>query len=260
MRTGIGLAGLVAAVFATTAALAQRDPLATRGGWEVGLQGSTYEYEEPNFALLEGERVGATGAVTFLGPDYIHSRIEGRYSYAELDYTGSGTLRDVEDHVSELRALVGRDYRAGRFVWVPYAGLGYRYLYNDLRGVSSTGALGYRRKSRYYYVPVGVALRFPMGAGWVLAPRIEYDAFAHGKQRSYLSDTGLGFNAVTNHQRRGRGARGELALEGRRWSVSLWSHYWKIEDSDIQPIGMGLAGLEPANTTNESGVELRYRF
>lgn len=259
MRRGAAAAGLMAAVCAT-AALAQRDPLATRGGWELGLQGSAYEYEEPDFALLEGERLGATLSHTFLGPDYIHSRIEGRYSYAELDYTGSGTLRDVPDHILELRAIAGRDYRAGRFVWVPYAGLGYRYLYNDLRGVTSTGQIGYRRKSRYYYVPLGVALRVPMGERWVFAPQIEYDAFAHGKQRSYLGDTGLGFNDVTNHQRRGRGARGQLAFEGPRWSLSVWAHYWNIKDSDIQPIGLGLAGQEPANRTRESGVELRYRF
>lgn len=253
------MAGLAAAMIAG-AALAQRDPLATRGGWELGVQVSDYEYEEPNFAMFEGGRGGATGSVTFLGQDYIHTRIEARYSYAELDYTGSGTLRDVEDHILELRALVGRDFRAGRFVWVPYAGLGYRYLYNDFRGVTSTGARGYRRVSRYYYLPVGVTLRVPMGSGWVFAPRLEYDAFANGKQRSYLSDTGLGFNDVTNRQGRGRGARGELAFEGPRWSFSLWSHYWKIKDSEIQPIGLGFIGWEPENWTRESGVELRYRF
>lgn len=252
-------AGLMAATLAF-AAVAQRDPLATRGGWELGLQGSTYEYDEPSFALLEGRRIGVTGSVTFLGQDYIHSRIEGRYSYGELDYTGSGTLADVPDHLLELRAIVGRDFRAGRFVWAPYAGLGYRYLYNDLRGVSSTGALGYRRMSRYYYLPVGVTLRVPLGSGWVLAPQIEYDAFAHGWQRSYLSDAGLGFNDVSNRQGRGRGARGQLAFEGPRWSFSLWSNYWKIKDSDVQPIGLGFAGLEPANTTRESGIELRYRY
>jgi hypothetical protein len=259
MGKAAAVAGLVAAV-CTSAAVAQRDPLATRGGWEVGLQGATYEYEEPDFALLEGERLGATGSYTFLGPDHLHSRIEGRYSYAELDYTGSGTLSGVPDHILELRALVGWDYRAGRVVWVPYAGLGYRYLYNDLRGISSTGAIGYRRKSRYYYLPVGVTLRLPMGEGWVFAPQFEYDAFANGKQRSYLGDTGLGFNDVTNRQGRGRGARAQLAFEGPRWSFSLWSHYWKIKDSDIQPIGLGFVGLEPANTTRETGVEVRYRF
>jgi len=259
MRKATAAAGLMAAVFAT-AVPAQRDPLATRGGWEAGLQAAGYEYDEPFFATLEGERIGASGAYTFLGPDYLHSRIEARYSYAELDYTGSGTLADVPDHVFELRALAGRDYRAGRIVWVPYVGLGLRYLYNDLRGTTSTGQFGYRRKSRYYYLPVGVTLRIPMGGRWVFAPQLEYDAFANGKQRSYLGDAGLGLNDVTNRQGRGRGARAQLAFEGPRWGFSLWTHYWKIKNSDVQPVGFGLAGLEPANTTQETGVELRYRF
>ena len=259
MRASVAAAGLAAALWLGPAA-AQRDPLATRGGWEIGLQAAGYEYDEPFFATLEGARIGVSGAYTFLGPDYLHSRIEARYSYAELDYTGSGTLADVPDHILEARALVGRDYRAGRFVWTPYAGVGLRYLYNDLRGVTSTGALGYRRVSRYYYLPVGVTLRFPMGEGWVFAPQLEYDAFANGKQRSYLGDAGLGFSDVTNRQGRGRGARAQLAFEGPRWAVSLWTHYWKIKNSDVQPIGMGFAALEPANTTHETGVELRYRF
>jgi hypothetical protein len=40
----------------------------------------------------------------------------------------------------------------------------------------------------------------------------------------------------------------------------VWTHYWDIKNSDIQSIGGGLGLLEPANTTRESGVELRYRF
>jgi hypothetical protein len=254
MRKAATVLGLVAAAW-TCAALAQRDPLATRGGWELGLQAAGYEYDEPFFATLEGERIGVSGSYTFTGPDYLYSRLEGRYSYAELDYTGSGTLSDLPDYILEFRAIAGRDYRAGRFVWSPYAGLGYRHLYNDLRGVSSTGAAGYRRKSRYYYLPVGVTLRIPMGADWVLAPHLEYDAFANGRQRSYLSDVSPLLPDVTNRQVRGRGVRGQLAFEGARWSVSLWSHYWKIKNSDIQ-----FGGIEPANSTHETGVEVRYRF
>lgn len=252
-------AGLAVALWAGLA-LAQRDPLATRGGWELGLQGSTYEYEEPNFALLEGDRAGVVGGYTWLGPEYLHSRVEARYSYAELDYTGSGTLSDAPDHLLELRAIAGRDYRAGRIIWAPYVGLGYRYLYNDIRGITSTGHIGYRRKSRYYYVPLGVALRVPMGGGWVMVPQLEYDAFANGRQRSYLGDTGLGLRDVTNRQEDGWGARAQLMFETRRWSFGVWTHYWDIKDSDVQPIGFGLGALEPANSTRESGIELRYRF
>ncbi len=259
MRTAARVLGLVAAAW-TCVAVAQRDPLATKDGWEAGVQGSIYEYEEPNFALLEGERFGVTGAYTFLGPHYLHTRIEARYSYGELDYTGSGTMSGVPDYLFELRAVAGRDYRAGGMIWVPYVGLAYRHLYNDIRGFTSTGQIGYRRISRYYYLPVGVALRIPLGADWVMVPQLEYDAFANGKQRSYLGDTGLGFSDVTNRQAKGWGARAQLMFEERRWSFGLWAQYWDIEDSDLQSIGFGLAGLEPANKTREAGLELRYRF
>lgn len=242
------------------AALAQGDPLATRGGWEAGVQAAGYEYDEPFFATLEGERLGVSIAHTFLGRGVVHSRLEARYSVAGLDYTGSGTLSDVPDQLFEVRGIAGFDYRRGRYVWVPYVGVGYRHLYNDLRGVTSTGAVGYRRRSSYLYAPIGLTLRIPLDGAWVVAPQIEYDAFVRGQQRSYLSDVGAALPDVTNRQSRGRGTRAQLAFEGPRWAISLWSHYWKIKDSDIQPVAPGLGVLEPANTTHETGVELRYRF
>ena len=242
------------------AAFAQGERFATRAGGELGVQAATYEYDEPNFAFLEGERVGISGAYTFPGRDEVHSRIEGRYSYAELDYTGSGTIAGAPDYLVEVRALLGQDLRAGGLLWVPYVGIGLRYLYSDLRGVSSTGENGYRRRSRYLYAPIGVTLRIPLGLRWTLAPELEYDFFVDGRQRSYLQDADPALPNVTNTQSRGRGARARLGLETGRWSLSLWTHYWKIKNSDVQPIGPGVGLLEPANSTQETGVELRYRF
>jgi hypothetical protein len=263
----IGMRDAVVAIAAATwmaagqaQAPAQRNSLATKVGWELGAQAARYRYEEPGLMRLKGDRAGVAAAYTARSVGEFHARIEARVSYAELDYQGSGTIADVPDHLFELRALFGRDLRAGAVVWVPFVGLGYRSLYNDLRGTSSTGAIGYRRLSRYWYVPMGVGLRIGIGAGLVLAPQIEYDAFTHGKQRSYLGDTGLGFNDVTNRQQRGRGYRAQLMFEGRRWSIGPWMHYWKVRDSDIQPVGLGFVALEPENWTRESGVELRYRF
>jgi hypothetical protein len=256
----------MAAAFSAGTALAQvpaptaRGSLATKGGWEEGAQFARYRYEEPGLMWLKGDRSGISGAYTALGLQEVHVRLEARFSYGELEYQGSGTLRGVPDYLFEMRALVGKDMRAGGVVWVPFVGLGYRSLYNDLRGTTSTGALGYRRLSRYWYVPMGLGLRLGIGAGLVLAPQVEYDAFTSGRQRSYLGDTGIGFNDVTNRQHHGRGYRAQLMLEGRRWAFGPWTHYWKVKDSDIQPIGLGFAGLEPANWTRESGVELRYRF
>jgi len=258
MRAGMTAAGFAAALWASP--LQAQDLLATRGGWEVGGQFARYHYEEPDFMWLKGERVGAAASYTFASERRTYSRFEVRWSYGELEYEGSGTLQGVPDYVLEARVLAGRDYAAGRLAWSPYLGAGLRLLHNDLRGVSSTGQRGYRRESSYFYVPLGLILRVPLGAGWVLAPRLEYDGFVRGVQRSYLSDTGLGANNVTNGQRRGRGYRVQLMLEGRRWSLGPWLDYWKVKDSDVQPIGLGLAGLEPANWTREAGVEVRYRF
>ena len=237
-----------------------QDPLATRGGWEMGAQFSQYRYEEPGTMTLEGNRFGVSGAYTAVTPRRAFARFEGRWSYGELEYQGSGVLTGVPDHILEVRLLAGRDYGSERLRWSPYVGVGFRYLYNDLRGVSSTGAIGYQRESNYFYLPLGVTLRMPIAEGWVFAPQIEYDVFVRGVQRSYLSDTGLGLGDVSNEQSSGRGYRVQLMLESRRWTLAPWMHYWDVKDSDIQSIGMGLAGYEPANTTREAGVELRYRF
>lgn len=256
MRAGAWVAALA---FCGLPAWAQVT-LATRSGWEAGVQLSGYRYEEPATMWLEGPRFGVSGAYTAVTPRRAFARLEGRWSFGQLEYHGSGVMTNVPDHIVEVRLLAGRDYRSGSIRWSPYVGGGFRYLYNDLRGATSTGAIGYQRESNYFYLPLGVTLRMPVAEGWVLAPQIEYDVFVRGVQRSYLSDTGLGFGDVSNQQNSGRGYRVQLLVESRRWTLAPWMHYWDVKDSDIQPIGMGLAGYEPANWTREAGLELRYRF
>jgi hypothetical protein len=257
------LAVLLAAV--SGAAPAQQtqkpDPLLTRPGWEVGGQIASYRYEEPGLMNLEGTRAGVVGAYTFASPNRVYGRIDLRSSYGSLKYEGSGTLDDVPDWIFEARAVVGRDYLVGGGAAIsPYIGLGYRYLYNDLRGYSSTGAVGYQRVSQYLYVPVGLTARFRTGERWVLAPTVEYDAFLGGRQHSQLTDTGIGYSDADNTQKHGYGYRAYLMLESGHWAFGPWLHYWNIKDSDIVPIGLGAAAMEPANWTREYGVELRYRF
>jgi hypothetical protein len=212
---------------------------------------------------LKGNQVGAVGAYTFTSPNRVYSRIDLRAAYGKLKYEsqGTGTLDDVPDWIVEARAVIGRDYLRGESIALsPYIGLGYRYLYNDLRGYSSTGAVGYQRYSHYVYIPVGLTARFRTGERWVVAPTVEYDAFLGGRQYSQLSDTGIGYSDASNRQHDGRGYRASLMLESGHWAFGPWLQYWKIKDSDIVPIGLGKAALEPANWTREYGVELRYRF
>jgi hypothetical protein len=171
-------------------------------------------------------------------------------------------MTGVPDLILEARAVAGMDWIGTGASLSPYLGLGYRYLYNDLRVSGSSG--GYRRYSNYFYAPVGFTARFRLGEGWVLAPTLEADVFLQGKQVSELSDTGLGYIDVTNYQNTGRGHRASLMVEKDAWAFGAWTQYWHISDSDVQFAGVvggtPRTAREPENYTRESGLELRYRF
>jgi hypothetical protein len=105
-----------------------------------------------------------------------------------------------------------------------------------------------------------MTIRFDLGKRWVLAPTFETDIFIRGKQKSRLSDANVGLNDVTNTQKHGGGYRASLMVEKDHLAFGAWMHYWDIKDSDVQPVGLGQSGREPANWTRESGIEFRYRF
>ena len=137
------------------------DPLVTRPGWEVGGQLSDYRFEESSVGVkMWGGRVAATAAYTYTGAGQWFFKVDGRYAYGSLKYEGSGTQDSVPDSILETRGVFGRDYfpRSGLSL-SPFAGLGYRFLYNYLRGTSSTGAVGYQRYSNYWYAPLGLTAR-----------------------------------------------------------------------------------------------------
>jgi len=238
------------------------DFVGTRAGWEVGIQMSDYRYTEPDVDVeIWGPRVGLTAAYTQTNTNNWFVKFDGRVSYGSLKYEGSGTQDAVTDIVFETRGYFGKDFFPRQGVSLsPYAGLGYRYLYNDLRGPTSTGAAGYRRYSKYYYVPLGMSSRFNFSGKWSLSPTIEYDYFIAGTQESQLTDVGIGYNDAYNEQSEGYGYRLSVMLEKEAWAFGPWLHFWSIEDSDIVTIGTGVSGLEPQNETREYGIEFKYRF
>lgn len=259
---------IAAAIFfaISPVALAQKgasaDPLATRRGWEFGVQVSDYRYEEPNVpAKISGANVGVTGAYTYASASHWFFKGDVRSAYGSLKYEGSGTLDSVPDWIFEAREVFGKDFflRNGASL-SPFVGLGYRYLYNDLRGTTTSGAAGYQRYSNYFYAPLGLTSRFKASGQWVLAPSIEYDYFIRGTQKTQFTDLGRGFSDAVNKQDKGYGYRLSLMAENNSWAFGPWMHYWKIEDSDTVPIGFGFSGIEPKNETREYGLELKYRF
>jgi hypothetical protein len=267
MKKLLAGASVFAVLFPATGTAQEGNPLATRPGWELGGQAARYRYLEPDFAKLSGDRVGIVAARTFTNAAGVFSRIDYRESYGRLKYesNGTGSQDRVPDWIFEVRGVAGVDWVGGSASLSPYLGLGYRYLYNDSRGYSTTGAIGYRRESNYLYAPVGLTARLHLGGRWVLAPTLEADVLLQGRQVTKLSDTDTGLMDVTNEQKRGRGHRASLVLEKDHWAIGAWTLYWHIKDSDFQCAtavvnGVCFGGIEPENYTRESGLEIRYRF
>ena len=82
----------------------------------------------------------------------------------------------------------------------------------------------------------------------------------HGVQRSYLSDTGLGYPDVSNQQNSGYGVRASLAYERGGWSIGPFINYWRIQASRASFISSTGYVYEPTNRTEEYGAQLKYRF
>lgn len=245
--------------------------LKTSDGYEVGAQLSRYLYEEESdghFLMhTKGNRFGLTGTVTkTLGNDwYINGDL--RYSYSDVSYKGGNskgqplTNSGISDKLWEIRATGGKDFAMNGYLLSPYTGLGYRNLVNEL---AEMGSGGYRRESQYWYLPLGITHRFQMDSESRISTSFEYDYFIRGQQQSDLSDVRQGLNDARNDQHHGYGLRASVAYERASWSVGLFYDYWKIADSNLTkwtyygiPIGQG---LEPKNTTDEYGVQVKYRF
>lgn len=232
--------------------------LRTNSGVELGLEAYSYKYEESVngafFMSNEGGKYGGNLALTQMLSSDSFLRAEMRYATGDVKYESSSGTGDVSDAVFEGRLVVGLESAMDNYLLGSFAGIGYRALDNDLRDL---GASGYRRESRYLYVPIGINHRFRLGDGRI-STTLEYDWFLKGEQTSYLGDVSPWYasvyGTVVNKQKDGRGWRANLAYEER---------YWDIGDSQTNYYTDGVfiySAKEPMNTTKELGAELKVRF
>jgi len=173
-------------------------------------------------------------------------------------YAGSGEMDGYFYY--KFRGEVYGGYRINDY-FTPFLGLGYRWLYDDSGGkTTSTGFSSYDRRSQYFYLPVGLLYQVT-GAFRV---KTQFNWLLYGQQTSYLSDIS-GYGDVKNDQKSGWGV--DTTLDYRlteRLGVHAFFRYWTIEDSEVA-VGFfnGVAAftaLEPQNTTVESGIGISYKF
>ena len=245
-----------------------RFSLKTKDTVEIGLQSYWYKYEEEVdgdfFMSTTGQKYGLslTGIKNVGNDVYVVADI--RCATGDVEYKSASGIGDVSDHMYEARLLVGAEKLTHEILWSSFIGVGYRYLFNDLRDL---GSGGYRRESQYIYIPIGITHRFRVHHNSRISTTLEYDYLVQGKQKSYISDVGPAYAAVfgdpVNDQNHGHGIRFSTSYEEEHWSAGVFFNYWKIEDSDMNvyivlPDIIGI--YEPENKTKEIGLQIKYRF
>jgi len=141
--------------------------IATQSSNVIGLTFSYYQYKETSLDVtINAPLLGLdyTGTYAF-GNDWF-VKADTRLAYGLAKYSGSGTQSNIPYSYLDLRGLLGSDLSfsdLGGFVLAPYTGIGYRYLFDNHTGQTSTGANSYQRTSTYWYLPIGLTHRMPVG-------------------------------------------------------------------------------------------------
>lgn len=238
----------------------------TQSGNEFAVSMSRYRYEEPGLMSLNGLKGGFDLRLTKAIPAYLtFLRGELRYAGGTVDYASkdTGSSSGEPDWYIEGRAMIGKDWLTN-FSLSTYVGLGYRFLLNDGRGITTTNAAGYRRESNYIYLPLGLTYITDLKSGNTLKATVEYDHLLMGKQFSQLSDTNLGYSDLNNKQNSGYGIKLRATYATRKWFAGPYLHYWNIAASETKPLyrygTYSGYGVEPKNQATEFGIEFGRPF
>jgi hypothetical protein len=207
------------------------------------------------------------GTYAFQNDWFVLGQID--YSTGPVKYSGSGTASGIPQYYVNLKAALGRDFAFDGFVLSPYIGFGYRYLDQALGGtVTSTGAVGYDRRSTYNYIPIGVIHRFAVNDNKAkLETTLEYNYLISGNQYSGLAAASPYLANQNNAQSSGYGINLTILYKQDQWGFGPYYKYWNIADSQTNFNSFVANGFpytytvkEPANTTNEFGLKLTYSF
>lgn len=235
-------------------------------GWdfEVGAEVGHFQYRESHFMREYGMQYGGYLALGIGAVQPWYFQLHGSYVGGDITYDGGYCAiwgcrplkGDSSNFIINFRGLAGYQLLDGKFRIMPYSGIGYRYLENDLRDLETKWylqGLGYLRQQTYFYLPLGCELALPVSRDgrWELGLRGEFDWMFYG---FHIADgirldnqSGWGF-------RLGPFLRRELD-ENIAFKLELSAEYWKIGDSDINR-----GFMEPANASNYYSCRLGLVF
>jgi hypothetical protein len=196
---------------------------------------------------------------------------ELRYNKGEVKYTSNddgNDLKKIPNSIFEIRFLLKKFIPLSelKIEMYPFIGIGYRYKEDDSYDmITDTGLIGLLRKSKYFYIPLGLNTNLNLTKEWSVSILGEYDLFLRGIQQSSSKNS-----SIKNTQKKGYGFRSEILLN-RNFnkhilSIGPFVNYWNIKDSKTTYIICNNCGekhigyIEPKNTTTEVGIRIKYSF
>ena len=238
---------------------ALRAPAGTTCAFEIGPELDYFQYREPGLMKEAGMLYGGFASFTATFQSNVIWNIGASLAAGTLRYDGQTmggepVELDTPDRLLDLRTSIGYNWSPV----TPFAGLGLRYL-NDNLGANSPA--GYNRQTFYLYSPLGLEISRTFGNAWTLGARAEFDIFWAGLNRN--TDFPLADNSTLDlSQHSGYGAKASVFLKhpmtrAMGLMVEPFFQYWDIGESEreyiLTPDGLYVF-FEPANTTSLFGL------
>jgi len=213
--------------------------------FDVGFSVGMNRYLEPGLMQLQGPELGLHTQITDWS-FFPSLQLEGDFLLGEQRYTSpiSGRINGVANLETRWRALVPLFGAASPKVGFS-SGLAAHTLWNDLRGQSSTGSIGYERGALQLWLPI----RWVMNEAWTL----DAGALISGRHISKLSQVRPTYSDVVNTQRRGFYAQVNTKFHSPQGVLKPFVRYTHLSDSDATAMG-GNLWIEPRSHRWQMGV------
>ncbi len=235
--------------------------LAEAPSFGIGI--SQYAYREPSLGVTQDGWLGIAQAKW--APDNLRIQnwpltLSGQATFGYADYTGSGDMANQPTNIYQLQVESPHtDWIKGYQI---SPGLGYRYLYNDARGTTTTNFAGYRRTSEYLFASLGAERSF--GDNWRATAQGYY--LLSGRQTSNLFDAGGDYatqGPLQNTQRHGFGWKAGICKTYQALDFCSNLEFWQIGASDPYSFvanGKSYSVLEPTNNTKSLQLTVNYKL